>query len=141
MSFFILNADNVNGEVGRNRMLVEGIAAACCEHSEFAPRNTGKNIIQQFGTGDYVFLCGTNEGIIAYGMATGMLLKEAYQCNDKLDKEGLFYQELSHFKVLRVPLTYAEINTVLARNLGIKHTLTNISSHDGYMLLGALRLK
>ncbi len=141
MSFFILNADNVNGEIGRNRMLVEGIAAACCENSEFAPKNTGKYVINQFGAGDHIFLCGTNEGIIAYGVATGMLLKEAYPCNDKLDKEGLYYQELSHFRALRSPLSYAEINIVLARNLGIKHTLTHISSNDGYMLLGALRLK
>lgn len=119
--FHILNTNKRQDIESHQRMLKQGIAAAF-----YDPWNLNINRIQK---DDVVFLYENGKGIVAYGKGTGETLKAEYEGN----ADACHYQVLSDFKVLKEPLSAAEVRTILDRNVVFLRTMSG--APDGQKIL------
>ncbi len=79
--------------------------------------------IQRLQKGDYVFLYQSGAGIVAYGIADGVLKKQ--DCNGHKDYE--YYMHLDNFKKLKTPITANEMKQIAQKGFPFPQTLYAIS--------------
>lgn len=128
VQFYLLNTNSVNDIDDHNFMMSEKVAAAF--------EDGYKEKINRIKKGDYVFLYASNQGIVAYGKASGDVKKKHhYGVEDKT-----FFQHLEDFTDLREsPVTARKIKSVLGRSFPFAQTLSRIS--DGEKLLAEVQSK
>lgn len=115
LAYYILNTNKSNSDEDDYYMLKEEKAAAF-----FAP---WKYNIERIEKGDVVFLYRSKEGIVAVGVANGIVEKRPYQNDDKhIDEE--YCQYLSDFKRIAKPVSAGAIKLVT----GIGHNLRSVMS-------------
>jgi hypothetical protein len=98
---YILNTNKSNNPNNEFEMLSEGKAAAY-----FSP---WKYFIDEMGSNDIVFLYSNGRGIIARGLATGIV--EITDNDGAEDNEH--YMHLNRFQVLETPLKSSEITELV----------------------------
>jgi len=79
--------------------------------------------IQRLQKGDYVFLYQSGQGIVAYGIADGILKKA--DCNGHKDYE--YYMNLDNFKELKKPITATEMKDLAKKGFPFPQTMYTIS--------------
>lgn len=128
VQFYLLNTNSVNDIDDHNFMMSEKVAAAF--------EDGYKEKINRIKKGDYVFLYASNQGIVAYGKASGEVKKKHhYGVEDKT-----FFQYLDDFTDLsQSPITARKIKSVLGRSFPFAQTLSRIS--DGEKLLAEVQSK
>lgn len=120
-TFYMLNTNRRHDINDHDYMINNGIAAAF-----YSP---WKNNINRINKNDTVFLYENGVGIVAYGKGSGETLVE-----DKYgDKDECHYQKLSHFTVLKKPISAAEIKKILNRNVVFLRTMSSIP--DGQKII------
>ncbi|MCG3472224.1 hypothetical protein L7750_18115 [Xenorhabdus bovienii] len=120
-TYFLLNTNKANSAKDHQFMIENGFAAA------FEEGYIQK--IEKIHEGDTVFLYESGVGIVAYGSATGKVLK-----TDHLGvKDKTYYQKLDGFHVLDKPLPAKKICTLLKRRIPFVQTLIRLK--DGEKLL------
>jgi hypothetical protein len=122
--FHILNTNKRQSIESHQWMMKEGIAAAFY--------GDWKLNIDRIRKNDVVFLYENGKGIVAYGKGTGETLKSEYEGNT----DECHYQVLSDFKVLKEPLSAAEIRTILDRNVVFLRTMSG--APDGQKILARI---
>ncbi|MDE9429856.1 hypothetical protein [Xenorhabdus bovienii] len=121
ITYFLLNTNKANIAEDHQFMIENGFAAA------FEEGYIQK--IEKIHAGDTVFLYESGVGIVAYGSATGKVLK-----TDHLGvKDKTYYQKLDGFHVLDKPLPAKKICTLLKRRIPFVQTLIRLK--DGEKLL------
>ncbi len=123
-TFHLLNTNKRHSVEDGKIMLEKNMAAAF-----YAP---WKYCINKIKEDDVVFLYENGVGIIAYGRATGETLVRDYDG----DAGEFHYQHLNNFKILKRPLSAAEIKKILRGSIVFLKVMTSIS--DGYKLLEAV---
>lgn len=79
--------------------------------------------IQRLQKGDYVFLYHSGAGIVAYGIADGVLRKK--DCDGHKDYE--YYMHLNDFKKLQKPITANEMKVLAEKGFPFPQTMYTIS--------------
>lgn len=79
--------------------------------------------IQRLQKGDYVFLYHSGAGIVAYGIADGVLRKK--DCDGHKDYE--YYMHLNDFKKLKKPITANEMKVLAKKGFPFPQTMYTIS--------------
>lgn len=79
--------------------------------------------IQRLQKGDYVFLYHSGAGIVAYGIADGVLRKK--DCDGHKDYE--YYMHLNDFKKLQKPITANEMKVLAKKGFPFPQTMYTIS--------------
>lgn len=134
MAFYILNTNRGNnGDAYHRRLVNEGIAAATCTDPK-RPKTLWKYLIETINEGDCIFLYGNQIGIVACGRVTGELLTEDCGCFDKIETDGMYYKKLLPFVKLKTPITSADINSIVGRDIVLAPTLVHLSDVEGHKL-------
>lgn len=79
--------------------------------------------IEKLQKGDTVFLYTSGTGIVAYGIADGILRKQEY--DGKNDYE--YYMKLNDFKILHRPMTASKMKEVTNQGFSFRTTMFSIS--------------
>jgi hypothetical protein len=125
--FHILNTNKRHSVDDQERMLREGIAAAFY--------GKWKLNINRIKKDDVVFLYENGQGIVAYGKGSGETLVRDHEGH----AEECHYQKLADFKVLKQPLSAAEIRKILGRNVVFLKTMSG--APDGQKILDGINAK
>jgi hypothetical protein len=124
-TFHLLNTNSRYDANDTEYMINNGLAAAFY--------NPWKLNINRIKNGDIVFLYKNGVGIVAYGIGSGITLKE-----DRYgDKDECHYQELKDFKTLEKPLNAIEIKKVLGRNVVFLKTMSSMP--DGRKIIDKIK--
>lgn len=116
--YYLLNTNSVHDTNDEDFMLKNGFAAAF--------EDGYKEKIERLGKNDWVFLYSSSVGIVAYGQATGEILKtHHYGIENKT-----FYQKLDNFQILKKPIKAHEVRSILGRNFPFAQTLSYIYDGD-----------
>lgn len=116
--FYLLNTNRANDMDDHDFMITHQVAAAF--------EDGYKEKINRIKAGDYVFLYASNQGIVAYGRASGVVEKRHhYGVEDKT-----FFQQLENFQELKSPITARQIKSVLGRSFPFAQTLSRIADGD-----------
>jgi hypothetical protein len=123
----ILNTNYSNNPIHTEDMLNEQKAAA------YYPGWREK--IEKFQKGDTVFLYKSGYGIIAYGVATGKLMKK--DCDGYHNYE--YYMKLDDFKQLKKPFCASEMKKVANQGFQFRQTRFSISEESKDLLIEEIR--
>lgn len=113
-NFHLLNTNKSFSVDEHTRMIKEGIAT-----SLYTPWKFNICKIKKF---DLVFLFENKVGIVAFGKATGEIIKEDY-CGAKDER---YLQKLEDFTILKKPLRASEIKRILGRKIVFMRTRTTL---------------
>jgi hypothetical protein len=123
--YYILNTNIQGGQEDEEDMLNHGKAAAYFEPWKYKIENLKK--------GDRVFLYRSGKGIIAKGIASGVVEKANYQGHtDCPDQE--FYQKLSKFQKLSHAIPASKIKQIGETNYVFMQTMFAIDKDTGEQL-------
>ena len=98
-------------------------AEMVAEHKAAAYYPGWREKIQRLQKGDYVFLYQSGKGIVAYGIADGILKKQ--ECDGHPDYE--YYMHLDNFKKLKKPITANEMKELAQKGFPFPQTMYSIS--------------
>jgi hypothetical protein len=124
--YYILNTNTQGGDEDEADMLKKGKAAAYYEPWKYKIENIKK--------GDKVFLYRSGRGIIAKGVASGIVEKLDYQ-GDPNEPEVEFSQKLAKFKILKSPISASEIKRLGETNYVFMQTLFAIDKYTGLIII------
>ena len=119
---FILNTDYTKEPEHHDSMLREHKAAA---YGEFH-----KKKIEKLQTGDTVFLYKSGSGIVAYGIADGIVKKNDEECE--------YYMHLNDFVVLENALSASKISEITRHDYKFLQTMFTISDDASERLIEAI---
>lgn len=120
--YYILNTNISNDKTDHDDMLSNAKAAAY-----FAP---WKYKIERLAKGDVVFLYQSRVGIVAFGEASGKIVKGPYQGNPAhVDEE--YYMKLLKFQRVNPPMTAAEIKQVTGMDYVFMQTMFGLDVEGG----------
>ena len=100
-------------------------AEMVAEHKAAAYYPGWREKIQRLQKGDYVFLYQSGQGIVAYGIADGILRKK--DCDGHKDYE--YYMNLDNFKKLSKPITANEMKELAKKGFPFPQTMYTISDN------------
>ncbi len=123
--YYILNTNYGNEPKDDKDMLKHGKAAAY-----FDP---WKRNIEKLQKNDKVFLYRSGEGIVAMGLASGVVEKKPYQ-GDPEHKDEEYCMKLTKFKKLKAPLLAADIKKITGVNYRFMSTMFSIDRDSGEKL-------
>lgn len=122
--YHLLNTNKGNNFSDHEIMLKDGLASAFY--------GDWKKNIERIKKGDTVFLYSNNEGIVAYGKGTGKTLMRDHHGN----KDEWYYQELSNFKKLDIPISAKELKN---NNIKVVFLRTMSSISNGEKILDLIK--
>lgn len=120
--YYILNTNLQGGEEDEEDMLAKHKAAAYYEPWKYKIENIKK--------GDKVFLYRSGRGIIAKGIASGIVEKRDYQ-EDPASPDQEYFQTLAKFKILKTPIPASEIKKIGETNYVFMQTMFAIGKDVG----------
>lgn len=120
--YYILNTNIRNSPENETEMLNNSKAAAY-----FSP---WKHKIESLKKGDKVFLYSSGKGIVAMGIANGIVQKKNYEDDPEYVEEE-YFQKLINFRKLEIPISAAEIKKIAERNFVFMQTMFSIDSETG----------
>lgn len=124
-TYYILNTNKANDQQTHDNMLTNGIAAAFCDPWKYK--------IERIKKGDVVFLYESGTGIVATGIASGIIEKVEYDGKP----EEAYQQKLDSYKKVR-PLNASEIKKVIGTNLIFFNTMFKIPPELGSKIIDHL---
>lgn len=126
-SNYVLNTNYSNDPQSHEAMLREHKAAAYI--------HGWKEKIDKLQKGDTVFLYRSGQGIVAYGIASGIL--ETAPCGNEPD--GEHFQRLTPFHLLKAPMSAAEMKKVTDQGFSFRTTMFSISDESRERLLAEIK--
>lgn len=123
--YYILNTNYNEDEADDTDMLIKEKAAAYYER---------KYLIEQLKKGDTVFLYRSGDGIVAMGIASGVLQKQPWHGDiNEIDEE--YFMKLDNFKrLLGTPLSPTQINEITGKNFKYRNAMFEMDSAAGRRL-------
>lgn len=116
---YIINTDFSNSKKHHTSMLAEHKAAAYSKG--------WREKIEKLQNGDTVFLYQSGVGIVAYGVADGIV--------NKVDKDDEYNMHLNDFVLLDTPLEASKIKQIIERNLIFTQTMFAIPNEAAQKLI------
>ncbi|PGY09124.1 hypothetical protein COE25_18835 [Bacillus sp. AFS031507] len=118
-----------NGETERDMLKNEKCAAY------FSP---WKERIEQIQPNDLVFLYSNGKGIIARGIATGVVEIADYQNKEGLHIDEEYYMNLNQFVRLSNPVSSADINEIVGNSVVLAPTMVSLNYDRGIKIWQAI---
>lgn len=128
--YYLLNT-NIKNEPYDDKYMIEEKRAAAF----FVP---WKRKIERLSKGDMVFLYRSGQGIVAFGVADGKLVKRAYH-GDPNHPEEEYSMGLTNFHEVSPPMTAAEIKQATQSNISFMQTMIALDREAGQKLYVQLR--
>ena len=122
-NYYVVNTDYSN--------CIEHHKAMLEEHKAAAYNDGWKEKIKKIQKGDTVFLYQSGIGIVAYGNADGVL-KKADE-GEKIEYE--YYMHLTDFKIMKKPISAAEMKEIAQCGFNFRQTMFAISEAAAQKLL------
>ncbi|GGA91747.1 hypothetical protein [Ornithinibacillus halotolerans] len=97
-----------------------------------------KEKIHQILPNDLVFLYSNGKGIIARGIATGVVEVADYLNEDGLHPDEEYYMNLNRFEMLFNPITSSDINDIIGRKIVLAPTMVSLKYEEGLKLWQAI---
>jgi hypothetical protein len=132
---YIINTNRTNrpnGETERDMLKNEKCAAY------FSP---WKEKIEQIQPNDLVFLYSNGTGIIARGIATGVVEITDYQNEEGFHINEEYYMNLNRFESLRNPVPSADINEIVGNHVVLAPTMVQMNYDRGLKIWQAITKK
>ncbi len=120
--YYILNTNYRNDPADDEAMIINKKAAAYFDPWKYK--------IEHLSKGDAVFLYRSGTGIVAVGEASGKLEKGAYHNNPEHQDEE-YFMRLNKFRLLKSPVTAAEIKEVTGQNHVFMGTMFALDAESG----------
>jgi len=120
--YYILNTNYSNDKIDDADMLEHNKAAAY-----FDP---WKKNIEKLKKNDRIFLYRSGTGIVAMGLASGKLQKQDYH-HEKQYRDEEYFMKLERFKLLKNPLSAADIKKITGINYRFMSTMFALDKDSG----------